>query len=470
MVELEGVMKDKGKIYLQIICSVIVTLMLFCSGIAYGWMTIALPDIRSHKSPINVPGNLENWVVCAISIGGCFGPFLSALLLDRIGRKWFLYLTSVPFIVCWVLTFLAKSWVELLLARFIVGLSVGALCAMVPVYLGEIVETNIRGGCSTLMALMLNLGYIFIYGVGPLFSGKILTLICLAPVVVFLLTALWLPESPYFYIKKNKEKCAALTLVWLRRRRDNSEEIEEIKKTIEAEKEGGFKQLFVIPAHRRALLLLLLLLAGQQLSGYMAIQSYSSILFNHFHLRFSTETALLLISGIALVSSVVSSLVVDRFGRKVVYLVSAYTSTLCLVVIGVYFLLAKIGMKVDKFSLVPLISVGIYVAFFAFGLASIPATVSSEIFPICVKSWATTIANAYGSALAMIVGVIYKPIVDRFGYHAMFLGFALIELIITIVVNVIMPETSRKSFKEIQDIFDRESCNKKAKAEVTEAE
>lgn len=301
------------------------------------------------------------------------------------------------------------------------------------------------------------------------FSFQTLALICLVPTIVFLLSALWLPESPYYYLKKQREKCAALTLVWLRRRRDNSDEINEIKETIKAERAGGLKQLFVVSGHRRALLLLLLLLAGQQFSGFMAIQSYSSVLFRHFHLNFSVNVALLVISGIALVSSVVSTFVVDRLGRRLVYLLSAYVSAVCLIVIGVYFLLLKIGMKVDTYSVVPLIATGVYICFFAFGLGSIPATISSEIFPISVKSWATTVANTYGSALAMIVGAAYKPIVDRFGYHIMFLGFAIVELIIAITATVLMPETSRKTFLEIQDIFSSKNCcnKKEAEAEAT---
>lgn len=114
------------------------------------------------------------WIVSALGIGGIVGPIVVGLLLDHTGRKWFIYATSIPFIACWVLTYLAKSWLELFIARLASGVSFGALCSIVPVYVGEITEPRIRGACSAMLSLMINLGYIFGYGLGPLLDRKVI--------------------------------------------------------------------------------------------------------------------------------------------------------------------------------------------------------------------------------------------------------------------------------------------------------
>lgn len=292
----------------------------------------------------------------------------------------------------------------------------------------------------------------------------------LIPTAIFLLTAIWLPESPYYYLMKNKEKCAALTLTWLRRKNDNNDEIEEMKKTVEAEKQGGYKELFMVKAHRKALLLVLLLLAGQQFSGYMGVLSYASTLVQSFHTNFDDNFILLIISAISMITSLVSSCIVDKLGRKPVFLISSYCSSLCLTVIGVYFLLEKLDMDVRSLSLIPLIALILYIVSVAFGLSSIPAIVTSEIFSIDMKNWATMVTNMYGSVLGIIVGKCYQLVSDHVGNHVIFLGFAIIELVIAITASVVMPETSRKTFGQIQEILNKSTAKHSKKTEGGEEE
>ncbi|XP_050479591.1 facilitated trehalose transporter Tret1-like isoform X2 [Bombus huntii] len=455
----------KSRIYLQLISSIVVNLTLLASGICFTWSAIAIEQYEDLKNVDNA-----GWVVAAVNIGAVFGPILSALLLNRIGRKWLIYATSVPFIACWILTYFEKSWVYLFMARFCAGISIGILYAAVPLYIGELVETKIRGVCSSMMPVMLHLGYIFVYGVGPRVDKETFALMNIIPTAVFLLTAIWLPESPYYYLMKNKEKYAALAMTWLRRKNDNNDEIEEMKKSVEVERQGGYKELFTVKAHRKALLLVLLLLAGQQFSGYMGVLSYASTLVQSFHTNFDDNFILLIISAISMITSLISSCIVDKLGRKPVFLISSYGSSLCLIVIGVYFLLEKLDMDVRSLSLIPLIALILYVISVAFGLTSIPAIVTSEIFSIDMKSWATMVTNIYGSVLGIIVGKGYQLISDHVGNHVIFLAFASIELIIAITASVVMPETSQKTFSQIQEILNKSTAKHSNKTEGGEEE
>ncbi|CAK9804045.1 Facilitated trehalose transporter Tret1 [Anthophora plagiata] len=440
----EGTKIVKSSKRSQIIASLIVNLPLLSCGLAYSWITVSNMDLKTDKGA---------WIVTALPIGACLGPILSALLLDRIGRKWFLYATTFPFICSWVLIYIGKKWMEFFIARLIAGISIGAIFTMVPVYLGELTEPRIRGAAGTMMSLFLNIGTILMYTLGTHMSEKIMALISLAPCAAFLLTAPWVPESPYYYLKKKKEKCAILSLVWLRRKKDNENEIKEMKEFIEAQEQGSIKELYTVPTHRKALLLVLLLLAGQQLSGYIAIQAYAITLIQDMHISLSTNIMLVIMAGITLAMSLVSTFIVDRIGRKPMFLISSYGTTLCLLTVGVYFLMIKIGMKMEAYSMIPLVAIIVYLICTSFGLVMIPAVVISEIFPISVKSWATMFANVYGSVLSLIVAQVYHLIINAWGNHVLFLLFAIIELVISILATIFMPETARKSFMEIQMIL-----------------
>ncbi|XP_043529620.1 facilitated trehalose transporter Tret1-like isoform X2 [Frieseomelitta varia] len=449
--------EEKSKIYLQLLSSIIINLTFFTSGICVSWPAFTLPKLKPG-SDLVVSDDDGGWIVSALGLGGIVGPIAVGLLLDHTGRKWFIYATSIPFIACWVLTYFAKSWVELFIARFACGISIGALCSIVPVYVGEITEPKIRGASSAMFSIMLNLGYIFGYGVGPLLDRKVFALVSLVPTAVFLLTAPWLPESPYHYLKKKKEKDAALTLVWLRRKKNNDDEIKQIKELIESEREGRFKNLFTEPSHR--LWILLLVIAGQTLCGFMAILSYSNTLVKNFHLNFNSNTILLLIFVVSLISSILSSCFVDKFGRRVVFLSSSYGTTLCLTVIGVYFLLESLKVKTGDISLVPMIALVLYIIVVAFGLLPIPGIISSEIFPTNMKGWAVMIANVCGSVLNMIVPKCYQLVVTHSEDYVIFFAFAVIQLMIAITATIILPETSRKTFKEIQEILSKNKTKK----------
>ncbi|XP_076763854.1 facilitated trehalose transporter Tret1, partial [Xylocopa sonorina] len=444
--------QEKCNVYLQLISSTIVNLSLFSAGLCYGWVTVSLPILKGSKSDVPLTGDQGGWIASGLPIGACFGPVMSALLLDNIGRKWSLYLTNIPFIVSWVLTYLAQSWLLLFVGKFVAGISVGAAISIAPIYLGELVEKRIRGASSAMIALFLNLGQIAMYAIGPLVDRKMLALIGLAPSIVILLTAVWIPESPYYYLKKNRETSAELSLIWLRRKRDNQDEMNQMKQLIEAEKGGGIKDVFK-KMHRKPLLILLLLLSGQQLCGYLGVQSYSIQLFANMRLSFSENTALLIMSGVSLVLSILAAFIVDKLGRKPVFLIASYGSSLCLFVIGGFLLVKKLGIKVDNLYYVPFAATLLYIAFFSFGLAQIPAIISSEIFPLNVKSYATMIANIFGSVLGLIVVKCYQLLADAVGVYSVLLAFGVIEFVIAIAASIVMPETSRKSFAEIQQIL-----------------
>lgn len=262
----------------------------------------------------------------------------------------------------------------------------------------------------------------------------------------------WLPESPYYYYKKGKKNSAALTLVWLRRKEENKEELNRINMLIEAEDQDGFKKLFTKAPHGKALTLLLLLMAAQQLSGFAAILFNSGDLIKKFNVQFEQNYLLLIIGGISLVVSLLSALTVDKLGRKSVFLISSYGSVLCLLAIGAYFFVEHIGMKVSSYSAIPLVALAIYFIVFSYGLTSIPYVVSSEIFPTNMKNWASMFSNIFGFILFIIVYNVYRLLSDKYGY-VIFLVFGVIEFIIGIILNIALPETSCKSFNEIQEVL-----------------
>lgn len=83
-------------------------------------------------------------------------------------------------------------------------------------YLGEISDKQIRGFLGTLLTTMANMGNLLIYTIGPFVSYTALNWICLSVPVIFLLSCLWIPESPYFYLKIDRFDDAAKEMMKLK--------------------------------------------------------------------------------------------------------------------------------------------------------------------------------------------------------------------------------------------------------------
>lgn len=444
--------KDKIVIYPQIIATIVVNLTVLVCGLCYAWPSVTLLVYSDeNKSPIKMNAEEVSWVVTALPIGAIIGPIAAALLVDRIGRKWFLIVTCLPFVAGWIILYFAKTWVLLFVGRLFTGMPTGAIFAAAPQFIGEIVDTKIRGAANMLITIFLNAGYIITYGVGPLIDPKMLALICLVPTIIVLIWLPWLPESPYYYLKKNNEKDANLSLIWLRRDTSNTKIMDDMTEFIELERNGGLKELFTKPVNRKALYIVLILIMGQQLSGMIAIQAYAGVLISGIQSNLSVQMVLLILGAIGLVSSSVAASVIDRIGRKPLYLTSAFITTICLTLIGTYFLLEDLRFNVKPYNLVPVVSLIVYYIAFSIGLGSIPSVVSSEIFPIGVKMWASALINTIGAVLALIVSKCYEPIGAAARKQTVFYIFAAAELILAILAIIKMPETKKKSFLQIQN-------------------
>lgn len=63
---------------------------------------------------------------------------------------------------------------------------------------------------------MANLGNLIMYGVGPFVSYDAINWICLSGPVIFLLSSLWIPESPYYHLKNGNIDKAGKAMMQLK--------------------------------------------------------------------------------------------------------------------------------------------------------------------------------------------------------------------------------------------------------------
>ena len=115
------------------------------AGSALGWTSPAQPKLETgeeNEGWITLSPEETSWIGSLTPAGAVFGPILVGLLADRIGRKWTLLFTACPALVSWIMLIFVETIVPIYVARFILGIAIGMVYAILPMYVGEISEVS----------------------------------------------------------------------------------------------------------------------------------------------------------------------------------------------------------------------------------------------------------------------------------------------------------------------------------------
>lgn len=259
----------------------------------------------------------------SVLFGGAFAILLAGVIADIIGRKKTLILSGLIFIISVGIIYISNSYLELLLARLVQGISVGFITVTVPLYLTETVPALVRGIAVTCFQLFLTAGILISNYVGLLFEksadwrGMFLT--ALIPAVVFFVGTFFLYRSPRWLTMVNKDKDATDVLTAVLGKEQASKEFSEIKKVLEKSKEEG--NIWQCLGHKHYLYPILLVFSIAilaQLTGINSILQFSAMMLKESGLG-SNHIAILggiTITGINFLATILAVLIADKFERK----------------------------------------------------------------------------------------------------------------------------------------------------------
>lgn len=160
----------------------------------------------------------------------------------------------------------------------------------------------------------------------------------LVPILIVAQTP-FIPESPRWYVKKEKFESARSALS---RVRDTEEEVDNellmIREAIEFEKEAissTYSALWKDKSVRKRLLLALIINAGQQITGQGSLNSYSTKIYQKV---FKSASTIALINALNATFGILFTLnatwTVDRFGRRFLFIVGGIGMAVCMLVVA----------------------------------------------------------------------------------------------------------------------------------------
>lgn len=228
--------------------------------------------------------------VAIFSVGGMIGSFSVGLFVNRFGRRNSMLIVNLLAITggC-LLGFckLAASVEMLIIGRLIIGLFCGLCTGFVPMYIGEISPTALRGAFGTLNQLGIVIGILVaqIFGLKVILGTEELWPVLLGftiiPAVLQSAALPFCPESPRFLLINRKEEDNAkkiLQRLW--GTQDVAQDIQEMKDEsvrMAQEKQVTVLELFRAPSYRQPIIISLILQLSQQLSGINAVSPWGRL-------------------------------------------------------------------------------------------------------------------------------------------------------------------------------------------------
>uniref|UniRef100_A0A6I8RGW9 Solute carrier family 2 member 2 n=1 Tax=Xenopus tropicalis TaxID=8364 RepID=A0A6I8RGW9_XENTR len=416
--------------------------------------------------------------VSVFSLGGMVSSFFVGWIADKLGRIKAMMVVNILAVIGALLMGLAplgQAHALVIAGRLITGLYCGLASGLVPMYVGEISPTALRGALGTLHQLAIVTGILISQVVGLEFIlgsehlWPVLLGLSGVPAVVQTILLFFCPESPRFLlIKLGKTEAAKRNLIKLRGEYDPTKDIEEMKKEkeeAESEKKVSIIQLFKSSNYRQPLVVSLVLHISQQFSGINGIFYYSTSIFTRAGIS-QPVYATIGVGAVNTVFTVVSVFLVEKAGRRSLYLVGLGGMCICAIVMTIALALLTQHAWMSYLSLV---AIFLFVVFFEVGPGPIPWFIVAELFSQGPRPAAMAVSGCCNWTCNFIIGMCFEYIADACGPY-IFIIFAVLLLIFTVFTYFKVPETKGKSFDEIAAEFRKKKLSTRKGLKSTEME
>ncbi|KAI0744148.1 hypothetical protein C8Q80DRAFT_1220844 [Daedaleopsis nitida] len=366
------------------------------------------------------------------------------------------------FIGCW----LSDPFNFYLGRRGTIFLSAVFCGATVPIFAAENAPARIRGALvmswQMWTAFGLFLGFcanLAVYQVGDI-AWRLQIGSAFIPAVPLLLGIYFCPESPRWYMKKNRYREAYNSLLRLRFHLiQAARDLYYIHSQLQVEAAivgksnylSRFGQLFTIPRVRRSTLASFTVMIAQQMCGINIIAFYSSSVFRQAGA--SERDALIASFGFGLVNFVFAwpaIWTIDTYGRRSLLLFTFPQMAWTLLAAGFCFYIPETNK-----AHIGLIALFIYVfaAFYSPGEGPVPFTYSAECFPLSHREVGMGCAVATCLFWAAILSISFPAILQKFGSTGAFGFYAGLNVCAFVMILLFVPETKQRTLEELDYIF-----------------
>lgn len=460
----------KGNVKYQYLAGIFVNIISLSYGAFCGWPSASFLVLQSDESPLEdgpMSKQAAGWVGAVLCIGGACGTIFFGWCADRLGRRKSLMLIVIPALLGWLIIPFATTPFHLCISRFMGGLAGGGTFGVIPIYVTELADNNMRGILGTFMIFSCNIGVLFAFVLGYFLSYVTVAWIMAIPCFIFLLSFSFLPETPQHLLRQNKIDKAEKSFLYFRNVQVAMPELpENLKSELQKLKSnesldpsigGSVNTLkledFLDYTARKAFFIGMFLMSLNQFCGLFAMLNYTATIFEVAKSNLSPNLSAIVVGIIQIFGSYFSTLLVERMGRKLLLICSSIGTAMGLISLGTYIYLNNLGYDLSTCAWIPLASFSFTIFVACMGVLPLPFLILSEIMPPKIRNFGCMFCMLCLWFFAFTLLKLLPFLMDFMGLEGLVFMFGGYCLASAAVVLVFIPETKGRSIEEIMTLL-----------------
>ncbi|KAF9895281.1 hypothetical protein FE257_000184 [Aspergillus nanangensis] len=413
---------------------------------------------------------VQGTYVASFTLGALAGAFSCSGLGDWLGRRKSIFIGALLTLVGEIISCSSFTLAQLTVGRIIIGLGVGILSTIVPVWQSECSPAVNRGQHVVVDGIFITSGYALSswvsYGFShiqessvswrfPLALPAFFSLILLASVFLF-------PESPRWLVRVGRREEAAAALS--RTRGDGADdviiqhEVASIEHSLEESARTAATMRDIFTMGDGKLFYRFMLCIGLQfwihMCGANVISTYISQIIQN-NLGMSAELSRIL-GACALtwkcMASFVAFFTIDRFGRRKLFMFTGVGLTCCMTGLAITNSFPNTNQPAAIFSVLLMF---LYNFFFPIGFLGTSFLYCTEVAPTRLRVAMTSIATANHWMWNFVVQMITPIALGTIGYKY-YIVYACIAVCFPITVFFFYPETMGQRLEKLEHLFARD--------------
>ncbi len=458
----------KQQAYLWTLC-----LVSAMGGLLFGYDWVVIGGAKIFYEPffgLEGAASLRGWAMSCALVGCLVGALLSGAWSDRYGRKRMLLLAALLFTVSAVGTGVADRFGWFVVARIVGGLGIGIASNVSPVYIAEVTPARLRGRFVSINQLTTVLGILLAqvvnWRIGEHFTGaaggaltpesvewawRWMLWAAAVPALVFLVLALFVPESPRWSALRGRTEAARRMLTRIGGERYATEtlaSLSQLSAGAGGEGTSGWRALRA-PGLGGVLLVGIVLAVFQQWCGLNVVFNYAHEVFSAAGYAVSDILMNIVVTGVTnVVFTFVAIRTVDRWGRRALMLFGSASLAVIYAVLGACYWAGVSGVFM-------LALVVLAIACYAMSLAPVTWVVLSEIFPARVRGVAMAVSTFFLWAASFVLTYTFPSLNEAVGAAGAFWLYGAICVAGFLFILGRLPETKGKTLEQLEQELTR---------------
>ncbi|EEU42511.1 uncharacterized protein NECHADRAFT_40128 [Fusarium vanettenii 77-13-4] len=428
-----------------------------------------LPQWRQYFD--NPEGALLGLMNSVYPLGKVVSLLVVSYVCDRWGRKLPILIGLITCIAFAILQGLSKDIHSFIIARAFLGFFTSFISQPSPIIITELAYPTQRGKLTALYNTFFYFGSIFAawctYGtfkIQSTWSWRIPSLLQGALPALQLLAWYFLPESPRWLVSQGRKEEARKVLAEFHAGGDADSplvnfEMDEIESVITQESEAlsatSWVELVRTPANRRRTLIAVIVGWFAQWNGVGVVSYYLVLVLNTIGITKVKDQTL--INGLLqifnwLASTFLGALMVDRLGRRTLFLVST-AGMLAAYVVWTGLTSHFVNTHNEATGRAVVAFIFIYYLFYDIAWTPLLQAYPVEIYPYTLRARGLSITYI-SSFTGLIVGNQVNPIAMKAIAWKYYIVFCCLLAILWVVIWFLFPETKGHTLEEIREVFE----------------